>query len=681
MEDNDFLREQSCFGYHTDLHLGELDLEAGADAVPDRLEKSLRILMPDWVQVDGKGHRGYTSWFSKVPGASVAPHLKHDAVAAWREASRRLGIQLVVHYSGFIDLQAGRKHPEWLAVPAPGEKRDPECFRDMWMCLRSGYMDGLMIPQLVELAVDYKADGTWVDGNSWGYRGCWCDRCRAEFTRRTGITVIPAGPGDKYWREWYEFHLATCEEAVGYFTAAVKKAAPDFRICSAWHGSSYFPVSRPLPTDWLSGDLSGNWARDQVNIDSRWLAGSGRPWNLMSWTNLGAPDYFIKAPEMLCQEATPVIAAGGRYIFCECAPGIRSSKQLDCRMRQYRKVRDFVKERAPFCRGSESVPEIALLHERSRSGKERGIQDWMVLPSRYATAMLLDNHYGVDVLGAGTLLRHLKDFPMVVIPETGELRPEVTEALKQYVENGGRLLVAGVDSIGNFGADYFGFAGWSVETESAFKGKAWAFEPLVKDAVPYYYVSNGADGVFPVASEKWGLGTAGSEALGAEKVFSSCDAEESSSDTGRIVFCMKAHGKGVAGAVPADIFSSYQRHGFLPEARRFMGRVLKRLMPSRFIEVEAPAVIDVQFRRRDGKLYVHLGNRNSGIGFNPERRMIDEIAPVGPVALKVHLEREPVSVRLMPSGRRADWHYDNGAAVVTVPSVHIMESVEVQPGG
>lgn len=676
----DFLGSESSFGYHTDLHLGELDLDAGAGAVPDQLEKSLRILMPDWLQVDGKGHRGYTSWFSKVPDASVAPHLHHDAVAAWREATRRLGIQLVIHYSGFIDLMAGRKHPEWLAVPAPGEKRDTENFRDMWMCLRSDYMDKLMIPQLIELAVDYQADGTWVDGNSWGYRGCWCDRCKAEFTRRTGITEIPAKPGDKYWKEWYFFHLETGLEAVEYFTGAVKAAAPDFRVCSAWMGSPYHPTSREVSVDWLSGDVwGGGWSREEAGFDARWFANSGKPWDLMGWTNLAAPDYSAKTPEMFCQEAMPIIAAGGRYIFCECTPRVRNSGLVNSRMRRYRKVRDFVKARAPFCRGSESVPEIALLHERGNSQPERGIQNWLFLPTVPATAMLLDNHYGVDVLDARTLLLHLKGFPMVVIPETGELKPELTAALKQYVEDGGRLLVAGVDSIANFGADYFGFADWSVETESSFEGSPWAFEPLVKDAVPYYYLPDG-DGVFPVESTKWGLGTAAADAQGAENLFLSYDSENSSAKTDKIAFCMKAHGKGFAAAVPADIFSSYKRHCCLPEARRFMGRVLRRLMPERAIEVEAPTVIDVMFRRKDGKLYIHLGNRSSGIAFNPERRMIDEIQPVGPVILRVRQDKAPAAVRLMPAGCAADWRYENGIAVITVPSVHIMESVEVCPG-
>lgn len=323
----------------------------------------------------------------------------------------------------------------------------------MWMCLRSGYMDKLMIPQLIELAVDYNVDGTWIDGNSWGYRGCCCDKCKAEFTRRTGITEIPAKPGDKYWKEWYFFHLNTEQDAVEYFSNAVKAVAPNFRICSAWLGSTYHPTTRDVSVDWLSGDVwGGGWSSEETNFESRWFANSGKPWDLMCWTNLAAPDYFVKTPEMFCQEATPVIACGGRYIFCECAPRVRSSKQVNSRMRQYRKVRDFIKARESFCRGSETVPEIALLHERSDSQEERGIQNWIFLPSTPATSMLIDNHYGVDLLDARRLLPRLKDFPMVVIPETGELKPEVTDALKTYVENGGRLLVAGVDSIANFGA-------------------------------------------------------------------------------------------------------------------------------------------------------------------------------------------------------------------------------------
>ena len=392
------------------------------------------------------------------------------------------------------------------------------------------------------------------------------------------------------------------------------------------------------------------------------------------------PDQHIKTPEMLCQEATPIISAGGRYIIFELLAGIRTARQVNWRLRQYRPVRDFVKARESFCRGSESVPEIALLHERSNSQPEREIQAWMHLPTRPACAMLLDNHYGVDVLDTRTLLSRLTDFPMVVIPETGELKPELTAALKQYVENGGRLLAVGVDSIANFGADYFGFAEWSVETESALKGKPWTMLPLVKDSTPYYYVSNGADGVFPVSSAEWGLGTPASDAVGAEKLFTSYDPEDSASATGRIAFCMKAHGKGFAAAIPADIFSSYPRHYFLREARAFIGRALKRLMPERAIEVEAPTVVAVMFRRKDGKLYIHLANRSSGIAFNPERRMIDEIQPVGPVILRVRQDKAPAAVRLMPAGCAADWRYENGIAVITVPSVHIMESVEVCPG-
>ena len=66
-----FLGDSTCFGYHTDIHLWMGDRGAGDHALPDELEKSLRIVNPDWVQVDSKGHPGVASFFSKVPDATA----------------------------------------------------------------------------------------------------------------------------------------------------------------------------------------------------------------------------------------------------------------------------------------------------------------------------------------------------------------------------------------------------------------------------------------------------------------------------------------------------------------------------------------------------------------------------------------------------------------------------------
>lgn len=55
-QENDCFGLNTCFGYHSDLHLWENDFDAGTRALPDELEASLRTVNPDWVQVDSKGY-------------------------------------------------------------------------------------------------------------------------------------------------------------------------------------------------------------------------------------------------------------------------------------------------------------------------------------------------------------------------------------------------------------------------------------------------------------------------------------------------------------------------------------------------------------------------------------------------------------------------------------------------
>ena len=146
---------------------------------------------------------------------------------------------------------------------------------------------------------------------------------------------------------------------------------------------------------------------------------------------------------------------------------------------------------------------------------------------------------------------------------------------------------------------------------------------------------------------------------------------------------MKRHGRGMAAAIPADLFAGYVHHYCLPEARCFLGRVLKCLLPERAVEVEAPTVVDVMFRRKDGSLLFHLLNRSSGIATCPNRVMVDEIPPVGPVTLLIRLEARPASIRMLPADREIDYEWLSsgekaGNALVTGPSVRILEMVAVR---
>lgn len=681
-KEHNFLTKESCFGYHADVHLWENDLDAGSRALPDELEESLRLVNPDWVQVDSKGHAGFCSWFSKVPEASVAPHLAHDAVAAWREATRRLGLPLVCHHSGFLDLAAARRHPEWLVGLPPGVKReDPLGIWGAVMCPRSDYWTQLLVPQLLELAGDYAVDGIWTDGDLWSFSGCWCPKCRAEFTRRTGIEEVPSAPGQPHWEEWWQFQYDSVVETITRYVGAVHEKFPQVKVCSNWLDSIRYPVDGTVASDWLSGDTWPLWCQDPTTRpEVRWISNRRKDWDLMSWPDLGNPNYHIKSYDMLCQEAAPVIAAGGRYIFCETVGGVRSSQQVNWRLKRFGRIGDFIRARAGFCRGAEPLPEVAVL--RSKRCAKLNCLNSAVEVAKDAVLALLDNQYHVDLVDEWALEGRCGEYKVIVVPEIGGLDPETVGALKKFVADGGRLLAVGVDAMKNFGLDFFGIRELEIEKVSPLAGRQWSFE-YRKDETPLYFVSDETDGVFPVSSREWGLvRKVGDGAVGLEKLYSSYVREES--EVGCPAAVVAACGAGWAAAIPADFFTAYRKHYFLPECRKFIGRVMKRLYPEREIGVSAPTVMDVIFRRKDGMRLIHLLNRSTGSATSPERKMIDEIPPVGPVELRIRCRNIPAAVSLLPGNEElpvrwtADGQGQGGTAVVVVPSVRIHCAVAVK---
>ena len=64
------------------------------------------------------------------------------------------------------------------------------------------YSDKLLIPQLIELAVDYKLDGAWVDGDCWATVIDNSVVAKNAFTQQTGVKTIPTRRDDPNWFLW-----------------------------------------------------------------------------------------------------------------------------------------------------------------------------------------------------------------------------------------------------------------------------------------------------------------------------------------------------------------------------------------------------------------------------------------------------------------------------------------------
>ena len=661
-----------CFGFHHDLHVIKSDRDIGTQCNSKELVPMLRLTGADFVQTDSKGHPGLTSWFSKTPGASVGPGIVKDPLVASRAATKELGLPLHCHYSGIFDISAGTKHPEWCIV-GPEGKPVGSGFLGMTstggdkMCPRSPYVDELMIPQLLELIDRYDVDGFWIDGDLWAMQPCYCDRCRRAFQSQTGIAQPPKARGDPHWARWWSFTRASFEQYVTRYCDAVHRHKPGAVVCSNWLQTLRNPGPPTVPTDWISGDNTPMWGVDNSRCEARFISTRGKPWDIMMWCfysshgQLGRTDWVMKPVQMLQQEAAVIVALGGNVQTCENPfGGVRNGRLVPWRMRRIGELANFVKSRCALCHGTETIPQIAVLHSEAhaRSAPDGDLMASIdVAPVQGAVYSLLECHYGVDILDEWALLPRLAHFPVVVVPEQDHMSEKMVEALKQYVRAGGKLLVSGTAAFDRFGDKFMGLKGSRLASGT-------------------YYLP-AADGVVPIFTTWRLVETAGAESLG--RLGTTLFRDEQLAPYPAAT--LHRVGRGAVAYIPCNIFRDFTANRY-PLVRVFLHDVLRALAGKMEIEVDAPTCVDVVLRRKGAKRMVHLINRSSGIPNLPNSAVIDEIPLVGPVTITMSLARKPKKVRLEFEDAAVKWDYASGQNAgqlkIDVATVHIHAAVVVE---
>ncbi len=658
-----------CFGFHHDLHVDARDEQIGTRCSADELVPVLRLSGADFFQTDSKGHPGYTSWFSGTPGASVAPGVRQDALAGWREATRRLGRPLHAHYSGIWDKAAGVKHPGWCIVDKDGAP-----VRTAWagvrgetgdrMCPRGGYARELMIPQLLELASRYGIDGIWVDGDIWAMEPCYCHLCRAAWKEKTGRADPPREPSDPGWPAWWNFTRESFEAFVAGYCEALHREAPRVLVCSNWLQTFRHPGEPGVPTDWISGDNTASWGMDSGRCEARFISTRGKPWDIMMWDFcfshgwLGDADWAptVKPVQMLQQEAAVTVALGGNVQVCDNPfSGLREGQLVPWRVRRVGEVARFVKKRRSLCQGTETLPQMVVLHSEAHA-RSRPVgaspRDIDTAPVQGAVFSLLECSYGVDIMDEWALSPRIAAFPVVVAPEQDAMSAAMVTLLKDYVKRGGKLLLSGADAPTRFGEDFVGAR----------------IVSLAEHAV-YHVPAAGA--AVAAWSARWALaepttarpfGQLGRTPSRDEKLLPHAAAFHN-----RV-------GRGTVAWIPFGVFRDFERNRY-PLLREFIRSVALPLTRGLPVTVQAPACIDVILRRRGSATIVHLVNRSTGIPTLPNTGIIDEISPAGPVRITVRRELAPRSIRAVFEEMKLTVTRSRAGVRITVPSVRIHAAV------
>ncbi len=637
MNQQDKWHDDVYFGIHYDLHATENDGDLGSGVTHENLRVEWSKVRPDWVQCDCKGHRGWTSWPSDLGNAS--PGIVRDALRIHADVCREMGIRLGMHYSGVIDELQMRLHPDWACIDAEGSLSRSTC-------LLSPYLDELMIPQMLELIEKYDVDGFWVDGDNWAVRPCYCQRCRSEFSRRTGITEIPREAGQPGWHEWLAFHRDLFTEFVAKYTKAVHERKPSCAVCSNWMYTLRMPEQVAAPIDYISGDYMANFGLYRAALEARFMSGRGISWDLMCWGF--TKDYANgfksawKTAEHLKQEVTEVIAHGGAIMIY--GKPQRNGHLVGWHHDIKAEVARFCEDRKPFCFQSESASQAAVLHLADHYYHHNdpcfNYGD-CIEPVEGALHSLLETHHSVDVLNEPMILERLDRYRLVVVPEQTHLSAALQSALEKFARGGGTVL----------------FSGAHLPAEA---GDLLGVRPAASEAIPAAF--NNRNGLH-LAVEGQAFGLLGpwipvelSGAMMHTPALAGNDPIKDTLDTPAITARRLGQGKvlGIYGSIFRTFFQNHD-----PVARRFLRGLYDGLDIDWAVRaIDAPPSLELIARRKDGRLMINLVNRSCGEMTYPQRVVVDRVPPIRDIRLELRCDSRPDSITREPAGTPVPFAWD-----------------------
>ncbi len=662
------LRRDSFFGLHFDFHANPNDnVTVGETLCEEDIRKICRAIRPDFIQIDCKGHPGWTSYPTSLGNAM--PSIKGDPLMLWRRVTREEGVALYMHYSGLYDIKYCSDHEDSSVLLADGTVR--EGFNRFF----DRYADELLIPQISELAEKYGIDGVWIDGDSWAVIPDFHADALGAFEREKGISfngVPPATPNDPYYYEYRDHFRELFRNYVRRYVDILHERFPNLQIASNWAYTDNMPEKISSGVDFISGDLNPVNSFNSARYAARAIAHQEYTWDLMAWnfrayTPVGSPD---KHPIQILQEAAAVIALGGgfqNYIMQDRdgSPNMGAIEKMTA-------LAEFMRSREAYCFKGKPIHQTAMLlstydraHEvTTRVYNRHGYEKQMGL-----TSLLCDSGVSLETVFEYALKERYSDYPMIVIPELCYgLDDETVSELIAYAENGGNLLL-----IGNRTCSLFSKAGlpFSVRTLKKYKNDPTDQNDNGHDT------GSGSELLQYRLSLRGDHYTAGALVSPAEIIADGGDilAEAVYDKKKSPLAILLPFGKGKIAAVGFDIGSQYLNCG------QYLHRELIKDISGRMYTPKAKieAVLgtaELIPLLKDGRLMLQIINAN-GNHSNPNYITEDHIPPLLDLKLSVECGKKDTQIILRPEGKRLSAEYKDGRLFFTVDRVDIHSIVEI----
>ncbi len=459
---------------HLDFHTGEAVPEVGCDFDADRFADTLARAKVNAINLFAKCHHSWSYYPTEVgrPHPNLKPGL--DLLGEQIRACHARGIRCPVYYTVGWSSNDIQDNPDWSVLTKDGQPHwnrpnaieklakigpDGPMPEGTWnfLCPSGDYRD-LMLRQTQELLDRYPIDGLWYD--ICNIETCWCPRCVAGMKEQDLDPQDDDQAADYCVDKWASF-MQVCNDLLDkanpkgtmFFNGLVHVTTPR-KILDQ---QSHYELE-DLPTVW------GGY--DKLPPRARYFESHGKPIIAMSgkfhtaWGEFGG----YKHRDAMKYEAASMVAFGARCNFGDQLPpsGVLDPQTYDNMghaMAYVETLEPYAVDATP--RANVGVvfsgrPSNKAVHGTSSSPHDEGV-----------CQMLMENQIEYR---AAHLDGDLSGFDLLVLTGNKTLTAESAQAVKGFVDGGGKLLVLGESALLeddtlalDIGAEYKGEANFRMD--------------------------------------------------------------------------------------------------------------------------------------------------------------------------------------------------------------------------
>lgn len=412
---------------------------------PEQYMEDFRKAHSQVVVVETKSSWGYAYYDTKV--GVKHPNLHYDLIARWIEAGHRRGLVVVAYYSGQVDTQSGIRFPYWVGRNADGSASWVSR-HFAWCCHNSPYHD-YAIGMYREIFSHYDFDGLFIDGLPWprwlSDPLCYCEWCMKRYERERGESFIKKLDEPKEYGKrltWFQDSSQRYLDEIYQTVHSLRPGLPiwfnqgdPFDSSAAVVKKAACPYVEPIssPTGLSVGAVVlRDWGGPGPQVGIFW------------------PGYDATPLEVDQFRTAAVLLQGVRPRFITDQQNMPDGRQRSGFYDWCCHLQGLVEKVEPLLQHLEPITSLGVLFSEatkdSLATRKRevhiGPQDFrdsiigcleILARTQYPTGIIPDRELNSD---------HLQRYDLIALPECDALSDGQGQALKNYVNQGGKLLAS-----------------------------------------------------------------------------------------------------------------------------------------------------------------------------------------------------------------------------------------------